>query len=99
MIAGKDVYFRGQEAIDAGLADKLMDRDAEMPVYASSEYPTDKPSLDRFLAKQNMSRTARRDLFRAIGEGTRTAADLDPATLRAGDEPQDLSALLNALTV
>ena len=70
-----------------------------VPALHAAHLPTDKPSLDRFLAKQNMSRSARRDLFRAIGEGTRTAADLDPATLRAGDEPQDLSALLNALTV
>ena len=85
MIAGKDVYFRGQEAIDAGLADTLMEREAEMPVYASTEFPSDKVSLDRFLAKQNMPRSARRELFRAIGDGTRTAADPDPATLRAGD--------------
>ena len=100
MIAGKDVYFRGQEAIDAGLADTLMARDAEMPVYASTEFPSDKVSLDRFLAKQSMPRSARRDLFRAIGESTRTAADTDPATLRAGDEPEpDFSALLTALTV
>lgn len=85
MIAGKDVYFRGQEAIDAGLANLLMDRDAQMPVYYASadDLPTDKASLDRFLAKHNMPRAARRDLYRAIG--TPNAAD--PATPRAGDEP------------
>ena len=91
MIAGKDMFFRGQEAIDAGLADMLMDREAAMPVYASADdYPSDKPSLDRFLAKHDMPRTARRDLFRAIG--THNAAD--PATLRAGDpdEPFRLTA-------
>lgn len=83
MIAGKDVYFRGQEAIDAGLADLLMDRDAEMPVYvvAENDLPTDKASLDRFLAKHDMPRSARRDLFRAIG--THNAAD--SAKPRAGD--------------
>lgn len=97
MIAGKDVYFRGQEAIDAGLADTLMEREAKMPVYASSDdFPSDKASLDRFLAKQNMPRSARRDLFRAIG----TPSAADPATLRAGDEPEpDYSRLIEALRV
>jgi ATP-dependent protease ClpP protease subunit len=97
LIAGQDVFLRGQEAIDAGLADTLMEREAQMPVYASSDdFPGDKASLDRFLAKQNMPRSARRDLFRAMG----TPSAADPATLRAGDEPgPDLSALLTALTV
>lgn len=97
MIAGKDVYFRGQEAIDAGLADSLMEREARMPVYASAtDIPTDKASLDKFLAKHDVPRSARRDLYRAMG--THNAAD--PATLRAGDEPEpDFSALLKALTV
>lgn len=97
MIAGKDMYFRGQEAIEAGLADTLMEREAEMPVYASiDEFPSDKASLDRFLAKQDMPRSARRDLYRTIG--TQNAAE--PATPSAGNEPQaDLSRLLNALTV
>lgn len=99
MIAGKDVYFRGQEAIDAGLADTLMARDAQMPVYASAEFPSDKQSLDRFLAKHDMPRSARRDLFRAIGEGTRNAADPDPATLRAGVDAEPWFAGLTALSV
>jgi ATP-dependent Clp protease, protease subunit len=90
MIAGKDVYFTGQEAIDAGLADVLMERDAQMPVYAEGPcLPSDKASLDKFLAEQGMSRSQRRDLFRAMGSGTPRATDPDPATLRAGtsDEP------------
>lgn len=90
MIAGKDVYFRGQEAIDAGLADLLMDREAQMPVYkACADMPTDKASLDRFLAKHDMPRAARRELYRAIGAGKPNAADPAEATLRAGepDEP------------
>jgi ATP-dependent Clp protease protease subunit len=101
MIAGKDVYFTGQEAIDAGLADVLMEREAEMPVYASGpSLPGDKASLDKFLAEQGMSRSQRRDLFRAIGSGTSRAAEPDPATPRAGNEPvPDISALLTALTV
>lgn len=90
MIAGKDVYFRGQEAIDAGLADLLMDREAQMPVYSAAEdLPTDKASLDRFLAKHDMPRSARRDLFRAIG--THNAAD--PATPRAGDPDESTFAV------
>ncbi|QQN73946.1 head maturation protease, ClpP-related [Croceicoccus sp. YJ47] len=97
MIAGKDVFFRGQEAIDAGLADVMMEREAEMPVYASAnDFPSDKASLDRFLAKNDMPRSARRDLYRAIG--THNAAE--PATPSAGNEPQaDLSVLFQALTV
>lgn len=97
MIAGRDVFLRGQEAIDAGLADSLMEREAQMPVYASAdEFPSDKPSLDKFLAKHSVPRSARRDLYRAMG--THNAAE--PATPRAGDEPEaDLSRLLAALTV
>ncbi len=97
LIAGKDVFLRGQEAIDAGLADGLMEREAQMPVYATADdLPTDKASLDKFLAKHDVPRSARRDLYRAMG--THNAAD--PATPRAGDEPgPDFSALLTALTV
>lgn len=99
MIEGKDVYFRGQEAIDAGLADTLLEREAQMPVYAAADdLPTDKASLDKFLAKHDMPRSARRELFRAIGEGTRTAATSDPATLRAGAEPEPWFAGLTALS-
>lgn len=101
MIAGKDMFFRGQEAIDAGLADVLLSQEAEMPVYAAAdEFPSDKASLDRFLAKHDMPRSARRDLFRAIGSGTPNAAGSSPATLRAGDEPEpDYSRLFEALSV
>lgn len=97
MIAGQDVFLRGQEAIDAGLADSLMEREAQMPVYASADqFPSDKPSLDKFLAKHDVPRSARRDLYRAMGTHNAT----EPATLRAGDEPgPDFSALLTALTV
>ena len=100
MIAGKDVYFRGQEAIDAGLADLIMERDAQMPVYAAAEFPTDKASLDRFLAKQEMPRAKRRDLYRAMSLDTPSAAQAQTATPRAGDEPEpDFSRLLKALSI
>jgi ATP-dependent Clp protease, protease subunit len=96
MIAGKDVYFRGQEAIDAGLADTLLEREAQMPVYATADdLPTDKASLDKYLAKQGMPRAARRDLYRAIG----TPSAAEPATPRAGDEPEPWFAGLTALNV
>jgi len=100
MIEGKDVFFRGQEAIDAGLADAVMEREAQMPVYASADeqYPSDKPSLDSFLAKEGMPRSARRDLYRVMTSGTPRA--VEDATLRAGDEPEaDYSRLFAALTV
>jgi ATP-dependent Clp protease, protease subunit len=100
LIAGKDVFFRGQEAIDAGLADALMDREAQMPVYAeATDFPSDKASLDQFLAKQNMPRSERRELFRAMGASTLRAADPDPATLRAGDDAEPWFAGLTALNV
>jgi len=89
MIAGKDVYFRGQEAIDIGLADTLMEREAVMPVYAEApDFPSDKASLDQFLATQRMPRRARRELFRAMGAGTQNAADTAPAMPRAGDHDE-----------
>lgn len=99
MIAGKDKYFRGQEAIDAGLADSIMEREAQMPVYAKADddYPSDKASLDKFLAKHDMPRSARRDLFRAIGNGTPRAVEPN-ATPNAGNEP-DLSVLFEALKI
>lgn len=101
MIAGKDVFFRGQEAINAGLADIILNQDAEPVIYAAAdEFPSDKASLDRFLAKHDMPRSARRDLFRAIGTGKSSAAAQAPATPRAGDEPgPDYSRLITALTV
>lgn len=102
MIEGKDHYFRGQAAIDAGLADLMMDRDAQMPVYSASadSFPSDKESLDQFLAKHKMPRSERRELYRAIGTVMPRAGDPDPATQNAGDEPEpDFTALLTALSV
>lgn len=96
LIAGQDVFLRGQQAIDAGLADALMEREAQMPVYASAnDFPSDKPSLDRFLAKHDVPRSARRDLYRAMG--TRNAAD--PVTPRADDDAEPWFAGLTALNV
>jgi ATP-dependent protease ClpP protease subunit len=75
MIAGKDVFFRGQQAIDAGLADKLIDREAQMPVYAAADdqFPSDRSSLDKFLEKQGMPRAERKELFREITPEARRA--------------------------
>lgn len=99
MIAGKDVFFRGQEAIDAGLADTMIEREAQMPVYASAEtFPSDQASLDKFLASHNMPRSRRRDLYRAMKPVTPNADD--PATLSAGDAAEpDLSRLFEALKI
>lgn len=99
MIAGKDVYFRGQEAIDAGLADSILEREAEMPVYASTDFPSDKASLDQFLAKQEMPRSARRNLYRALGTDTQNAAPTEPATPSAGSPTEpEMARLLQALS-
>lgn len=99
LIAGKDVFFRGQEAIDAGLADRLLEREAVMPVYAEADdYPSDQASLDRFLAKQNMPRSARRKLYRAIKPDTHKAAG--SATPNAGTpQERDVSTLLRAMSL
>ncbi|AYO80118.1 Clp protease ClpP [Sphingobium yanoikuyae] len=102
MIEGKDQYFTGQEAIDAGLADLLMDREAAMPVYvaAAEQFPSDKETLDQFLAKHKMPRSERRELYRAIGTAKPRAGDPDPAMQNAGDDPEpDISPLLAALKV
>jgi len=97
MMAGKDVFFRGQEAIDAGLADVLMEREAKMPVYAEcEEFPSDQASLDRFLAKQKMPRSARRELYRAIKPDTPRADG--PATPNAGPTPEALKSAFDILT-
>lgn len=81
-----ETFIGGQDAVDQGFADSVMEREAQMPVYAeAADFPTDQASLDRFLARQHMPRAQRRDLYRAIKPGTRNAAD--PATRHAGDEP------------
>lgn len=90
-----ETYIGGQDAVDAGFADEVMQREAQMPVYAKAdEFPSDKATLDRLLATKGMPRAARRDLYRAIGTGTRRAADPDPATHNAGDEPDGFDAAL-----
>lgn len=100
MIAGKDVYFRGQEAIDAGLADTLMDREAEMPVYAEADdFPTDQASLDKFLAEKNMPRAERRELFKALNGGASSPATVPARRADDGIEEPDLSALFKALSL
>ena len=97
MIAGKDVFFRGQEAIDAGLADTLIDREAQMPVYASaSDFPSDKASLDRFLEKQGMPRAERRELFRGMTpEASRAEGQADP---EVGTTKEQIDRLLRAMS-
>lgn len=97
MIAGQDVFLRGQEAIDAGLADALMEREAQMPVYASAPgpYPRDKASLDKFLEKQGMPRAERRDLFRGIEPEARRAEGPAEAGITEEQEARLLRAMSN----
>lgn len=94
-----ETYIGGRDAVAAGFADTLMERDAEMPVYASADLPKDKASLDKFLATKGVSRSERRELFRAMGLSTPRAADPDPATPRAGDDAEPWFAGLTALNV
>lgn len=95
-----ETYIGGAEAVEAGFADSVMEREASMPVYASADAPTDKASLDKFLAGKKVSRSERRELYRAIGISTPRAAALDPATPSAGDEPDaGMSRGLAALSV
>jgi ATP-dependent protease ClpP protease subunit len=97
MIEGRDQYFRGQAAIDAGLADLLMDREAQMPVYAdASAFPKSVEELDRFLAEKGMPRAERRELKKALNAQRAELPD-DPAR-RAGDDPEALARLLQAMT-
>lgn len=95
-----ETYIGGQEAVDAGFADEVMSREAQMPVYAKAdEFPSDKAALDKLLATKGMPRAARRDLYRAIGTGTPRAAEPSPATHNAGDETEaDIKRLLQAMT-
>lgn len=97
MIAGKDVYFRGREAIEAGLADQLLEREAQMPVYASAPgpFPRDKASLDKFLEKQGMPRAERRDLFRGIEPEARRAEGPAEAGITEEQEARLLRAMSN----
>jgi ATP-dependent protease ClpP protease subunit len=98
LIAGKDVFFRGQEAIDAGLADALIEREAQMPVYASADdhFPSDKASLDKFLEKQGMPRAERKDLFREITPEARRAEG--HADQQAGITKEQEDLLLRAMS-
>lgn len=94
-----ETYIGGAEAVAAGFADSVMEREAQMPVYASADLPKDKASLDKFLATKGVSRSERRELYRAMGISTPRAAGSDPATPRAGDEPEAMARLLQAMTV
>lgn len=95
-----ETYIGGQDAVDAGFADEVMQREAQMPVYAKAdEFPSDKATLDKLLATKGMPRAARRDLYRAIGTGTPRAAGPDLATQNAGDETAaDINRLLQAMS-
>jgi len=96
MIAGQDVFLRGQEAIDAGLADALMEREAQMPVYATADpFPSDRSSLDSYLAKQGMPRSERRELFRGMTPEARRAEG-EPAP--AGITEEQRERLLRAMS-
>ncbi|GAA3265929.1 hypothetical protein GCM10020258_34250 [Sphingomonas yabuuchiae] len=43
-----ETYIGGAEAVKAGFADSVMEREAQMPVYASADSPKDKASSISF---------------------------------------------------
>lgn len=94
-----ETYIGGQDAVDQGFADEVLEREAQPPVYAAAEeLPGDLRSLDKLLAKQGMARSERRDLYKAIKGGTPSAAA--PATPSAGSaRARDISRLLQALKI
>lgn len=95
-----ETFIGGQDAVDAGFADSVMEREAQMPVYAKAEdLPSDKATLDKFLATKGMPRAERRELYRAMGVGARRT-DPEPATQNAGDEPDaGFASALAALSI
>lgn len=81
---GSGTYLRGQQAIDMGLADGLLDVNAQAPVYAdtSDDLPQSLRGWDRKLAEGGkLTKAERRALFNEI-RGTQDAAA--PATQDAG---------------
>lgn len=94
--SGGGTYITGAQAVEMGFADAIMDREAEMPVYAdgSADFPQDLEGLDKLLAKElKMPRAERRKLYKAIKAGTPNAAE--PPTRSAGP---DYSLLIQTLT-
>jgi ATP-dependent protease ClpP protease subunit len=85
-----ETFIGGQDAVDRKFADTVMEREAQPLAYANAELPEDAPSLDKFLAKQGMSRAKRRALFREMKGAQPSAAP--EATHNAG-----WNAELNAL--
>jgi ATP-dependent Clp protease protease subunit len=96
-----ETFIGGQEAVDQGFADEVMQREAQAPVYAAADdFPTDQVSLDKFLAKKaNMPRAERRELFRALKGGATSSTE--PEALRAEGEPEetDLAPLFKAMSL
>lgn len=95
-----ETFLGGEDAIEKGFADALLDREAVPVAYAAAgDFPTDQASLDKFLAKTaKMPRSERRELFKALKSGTPSAAN--PVTPSAGGPAEpDISRLIEALSV
>jgi len=90
-----ETYIGGQDAVDQGFADSVMEREAQMPVYAEGpQFPSDEASLNDFLAKQDMPRSERRNLLKAL-KTTPGGSEPSPAR-RAGDEQDAVATALLA---
>lgn len=91
-----ETFMTGAEAVKLGFADAVMARAAEPVVYADGRdaMPRDPKSLDRKLAAEGMSRSARRELYRAI-KGEPSPADPNPEPNRAASRRALLAAMAN----
>jgi ATP-dependent protease ClpP protease subunit len=81
---GRGSFFRGQQAVDMGLADALLEAEAEQPVYADAadDLPQSLRQWDRKLASgERLTKSERRALFGEI-RGMQDAAA--PAKQDAG---------------
>jgi ATP-dependent protease ClpP protease subunit len=94
-----ETYMRADLAVQRGFADRVMEREAQLPVYAnaSASLPSDPKALDRLLAKQGMTRGARRDLFRAIKGEPDPPSALTSNTARAARNRARIAALTKGL--
>lgn len=89
-----ETFISGKDAVELKFADAVMEREAQPIAYAEAgDIPSDIGSLDRFLAKQGMPRSKRRELYREIKGRAPTA---EPSTTPSAGE-ESVARLLRAM--
>jgi ATP-dependent Clp protease protease subunit len=90
-----ETFIGGSDAVDMNFADAVMEQEAQPVAYAEAggDLPSDIGSLDRFLAKQGMPRSKRRELYREIKGRAPTA---EPSTTPSAGE-ESIARLLRAM--